>query len=81
MRRNGKASSDKQRRAKRDPSPYPKGWNRKRAQAVIDHYENQSDNDAIAEAEAAYNAVTTAMIAVPVQLVSEVDRLIARRAG
>lgn len=68
-------------KSKPDPSPYPPGWNRKRAQAVIDHYENQSDDEAIAEAEAAYNAVGTTMMQVPVELVPQVQKLIARRAG
>jgi hypothetical protein len=64
-----------------DPSPYPKGWNRKRAEALIDYYENQTDDEAIAEAEAAYNAVTTTMMQVPVDLVGQVQKLIAKRAS
>jgi hypothetical protein len=64
-----------------DPSPYPKGWDRKRVQALIDHYENQSDDDAIAEAEAAYADGQTAMIQVPLQLVPQVQKLLAKRAG
>ena len=65
-------------RPRRDPSPYPKGWNRKRVQVLIDHYENQSDEQAIAEAEASYNATDSAMIQVPIALVPRVQRLIAR---
>jgi hypothetical protein len=65
----------------KDPSPYPKGWNRKRVQAVIDYYDHQSDEEAIAEAEAAYNNITIAMMPVPVELVPKVQKLIARRAG
>jgi hypothetical protein len=63
---------------KGDPSPYPKGWNRKRVQALIDHYENQSDDDAIAEAEARYNSIESAMMQVPIALVPRVERLIAK---
>jgi hypothetical protein len=65
----------------RDPSPYPKGWNRKRAQNLIDYYENQSDEDAIAEAEAAYKKGGSAMIEIPVKLIPQVQKLLARRAG
>jgi hypothetical protein len=65
-------------RARRDPSPYPKGWNRRRAQALIDYYENQSDDDAIAEAEAQYDAVESTMMQIPRALVPQVERLIAR---
>ena len=65
----------------RDPSPYPPGWNRKRAQGVIDYYDHQSDDEAIAEAEAAYNNITMTMMPIPVELVPKVQRLIAKRAG
>ena len=68
-------------RPRRDPSPYPKGWNRKRVQSLIDHYENQSDDEAIAEAEAAYKNRQTAMIQVPLRLVPKVQKLLAKRAG
>jgi hypothetical protein len=44
----------KGRNSKPDPSPYPEGWNRSRTQALIDYYEQQPDDEAIAEAEAAY---------------------------
>jgi hypothetical protein len=27
----------------KDPSPYPKGWNRKRVDAIIEHYDSQTD--------------------------------------
>jgi hypothetical protein len=39
----------------KDPNRYPKGWNRKGVQAVIAHYENQTDDQAIAEDQAAYH--------------------------
>ncbi len=65
----------------RDPSPYPKGWDRKRVEALIDHYDNQTDDEAIAEAEAAYKSVTTTMMQIPVDLVPKVQKLIAKRAG
>jgi hypothetical protein len=61
-----------------DPSPYPRGWNRRRVQALIDYYEKQTDAQAIAEAEAAYASTTTTMIQVPVKLVPSVQRLLAR---
>jgi hypothetical protein len=78
-----KKKSDKpgKRSAQHDPSPYPKGWDRKRAQALIDYYENQSDQEAIAEAEAAYKDAGSAMIQVPLELVPRVQKLLARRVG
>jgi hypothetical protein len=66
---------------RKDDNRYPKGWDRKRVAAVIHHYENQTDDEAIAEAEAAYNSVTTTMMQVPVELVPKVRKLIAKHAG
>jgi hypothetical protein len=37
-----------------DPNRYPKGWNRAKVQALIEHYENQTDDEAIAEINAAF---------------------------
>jgi hypothetical protein len=74
------ASSKKTRptRSRRDPSPFPKGWNRKRIEELIHYYENQSDDDAIAEAEAQYNDIDSTMMQIPLALVPKVERMIAR---
>ena len=69
------------RSTKPDPNRYPKGWNRNRVESVIAHYENQTEEQATAEDEAAYESTTSAMIQVPMSLVPQVQRLIARRAG
>ncbi|HZL37988.1 MAG TPA: hypothetical protein VFC78_21915 [Tepidisphaeraceae bacterium] len=37
---------------KKDPNRYPKGWNREKVLEVLRHYENQSEEEAIAGAEA-----------------------------
>lgn len=60
---------------------YPRGWNRKRAQDVADYYDNQSDDAAIAEAEAAYRTPGTTMMQIPIQLVPAVRKLIAKKVG
>jgi hypothetical protein len=65
---------------KRDPNRYPRGLNRKKVEALIDHYDNQSDDEAIAEAEAAYRKRGSAFIQVPIRLLPKVRQLIARRA-
>ncbi len=64
-----------------DAGAYPKGWDRKRAQALADYYDHQSDEEAIAEAEAAYRSTTMTMMAIPVELVAKVQKLLAKRAG
>jgi hypothetical protein len=65
----------------KDPNRYPKGLTRGKVRALINYYENQSDADAIAEAEAAYRRRTTTLIEIPVKLLPKVRQLLARRAG
>ena len=61
---------------------YPAGWDEDRVRRVLEHYETQSDEEAVAEDEAAYNATTHTAMEVPVELVPAVRELIAkRRAG
>ena len=58
---------------------YPNGWDAERVQRVLEHYEAQSDEEAVAEDEAAYEATTYTAMQVPVDLVPVVRELIARR--
>jgi hypothetical protein len=61
---------------------YPAGWDEERVRRVLAHYEAQSEEEAVAEDEAAYEATTHTAMEVPVDLVPEVRELIAkRRAG
>jgi hypothetical protein len=63
-------------------SNYPPGWNEERVRRVLQHYETQSDEEAVAEDEAAYEATTHTVMDVPVELVPVIRELIAkRRAG
>ena len=62
-------------------SDYPRGWNRKRAQEIADYYDNQSDDAAIAEADAAYSTPGTTMMQIPIQLVPAVRKLIEKKVG
>ena len=60
---------------------YPKGWDAQSIKALAEHYDNQSEDDAAAEDEAAYRSTLVTMMAVPVDLVPQVQKLLARRAG
>ena len=60
-------------------SRFPEGWDAARVQRVVEHYEAQTDDEAIAEDEAAYEAPTHTAMEVPVELVPAVRELIARR--
>jgi len=57
---------------------YPAGWDETRVRQVLEHYEGQSDEEAIAEDEAAYETTTHTTMVVPVELVPAVRELIVR---
>ncbi len=58
---------------------FPPGWNEARVQRVLDYYETQSDVEAVAEDEAAYQSTTTTVMKIPVKLVPAVRALLAKR--
>jgi hypothetical protein len=63
-------------------SEFPEGWDAERVRRVLEHYERQSDEEAVAEDEAAYESTTHTAMEIPVDLVPEVRELLAkRRAG
>ncbi|MFN2399106.1 MAG: hypothetical protein ABR543_10785 [Gemmatimonadaceae bacterium] len=62
-------------------SRYPDGWDEGRVRRVLEHYEAQSPEEAVAEDEAAFESTTHTAMEVPVELVPKVRELIARRAG
>ena len=66
---------------KKTRNKFPKGWNEKSIKQLIKHYETQTEDEAVAEDEAAYASTQLTMMAVPVALVGKVQRLITRRAG
>jgi len=44
---------------------FPKGWDEERVKRVLDHYENQTDDERAAEIDAAFNAEGVTVFAVP----------------
>ncbi len=57
----------------------PPGWDEARVRKVIAHYENQTEDEAVAEDEAAYESAQQTVMIVPTQLVPAIRQLIARR--
>ena len=57
----------------------PQGWDEARIRRVLDHYESQSDDDAAKEDQEAFESTTHTAMEVPVDLVPEVRKLIAKR--
>lgn len=62
-----------------NPIRYPEGWSEQRIKRVLDHYEHQTEDDAVAEDEAAYDDRTQTMMSVPIDLVPVIRELIAHR--
>lgn len=56
---------------------FPAGWDESRVQRVLDNYEEQSDEEALAEDEARYDSTHTVM-EVPMDLVPTIRSLIAK---
>jgi len=60
---------------------FPPGWDEKRVRDVLEHYESQSDEQAVAEDEAALEDASQTLMEVPNELVPKVRELIAKRAS
>ena len=58
---------------------FPKGWNEDRVRDVLEHYENQTEDEAVAEDEAAFRSREQAVIIVPKSLVPAITKLISTR--
>ncbi len=60
-------------------SKFPEGWDEQRVQRVLEHYEQQSDAESVAEDEASWEAATHTTMEVPVDLVPVFREMIAKR--
>ena len=58
---------------------FPSGWNEERVRRVLEHYEQQTEEEAVAEDEAAVEQEGQTFIAVPNDLLPKIRELIARR--
>lgn len=56
---------------------FPPGWDENRVRRLLDHYESQTQDEAVAEDEAAFEDRTQSVIEVPIDLVPAVRDLIA----
>lgn len=57
----------------------PPAWDAERVRRVLEYYAAQSDDEAVAEDEAADESTTQTTMTVPVELVPEVRGLLAKR--
>ncbi|MGA7577962.1 MAG: hypothetical protein ACLQUW_01495 [Desulfobaccales bacterium] len=59
-------------------SNYPPGWDEARVRRVLSHYEEQAEEEAVAEDEAAFENLTQTAMEIPLDLVPVVRTLIAK---
>ena len=60
---------------------FPPGWDEQRVRAVLEHYESQTEEEAVAEDEAAFEDAAQTFMEVPKELVPKVRELIAKHSG
>jgi len=60
-------------------SHFPPGWDEERVQKVLAHYENQTEEEAVAEDEAAFEDPRQTVMEIPNDLVPAVRELLAKR--
>ncbi|HLX61684.1 MAG TPA: hypothetical protein VKX17_10415 [Planctomycetota bacterium] len=66
---------------KKDKNKYPRGWDAARVKKVLDHYENQTEDEAVQEYEAAWNDQSVTFMPIPHALVPKVRKLIAAKSA
>ena len=69
---------ENKRRCRRRQSKFPIGWNEERVCEVLAHYEEQTEEEAVAEDEAAFEDQTQTVMEIPNELVPVVRELIAK---
>jgi hypothetical protein len=57
---------------------FPLGWDEQRVRQTIEHYDRQSEDEAVAEDEAAFDNQDQAFVQVPLELLPLVRDLIAK---
>ena len=59
-------------------SKFPPGWDEERVRRLLAHYEEQTEEEAVAEDEAAFTDQTQTVMEIPNEVVPAVRELIAR---
>jgi len=57
---------------------FPPGWDEKRVRRVLANYEHQTEEEAVAEDESAYEQEGQSMVEIPYELVPRVRKLVAQ---
>jgi len=60
---------------------FPPGWDAERVKRVLAHYESQSEEETVAEDEAAFEDLGQTVMEVPTEIVPAIRELIAKHKG
>ena len=60
---------------------FPPGWDEGRVRRLLQHYESLSEDEEVAEDEAAFDDSTQTVMQIPNELVPSVRALLSERAG
>lgn len=60
-------------------SKFPPGWNADRVKRVIEHYEEQTEDETVAEDDAAFEQPGQTVVEIPSDLLPAVRELLAKR--
>ena len=60
---------------------FPPGWSEERVRRVLEYYENQTEDEAVAEDEAAFEDQNQTIMEIPNELVPAVRELLAKHRG
>ena len=63
------------------PTRFPAGWNEERVRSVLEHCESQTEEEAVAEDEAAFEDKTQTVMEIPNELVPTVRELLSKHQG
>jgi hypothetical protein len=63
---------------KKPKQKYPSGWDEDRVRKVAGHYDNQTEDEQVAEHEAAMSAENQTVMVVPTELVPRILKLISK---
>ena len=65
--------------ARKKKQNYPPGWDEARVRDLADHYDRQTEDEQVAEHEAAFRAEGQTVMVVPTELVPEIVKLINKK--
>ena len=65
--------------SKKKKQVYPAEWDEARVRKLAEHYDNQTEDDQVAEHEAAFRAEGQTVMVVPTELVPAIVKMIATK--